>query len=236
MNKDPIDEMSTLPGWDDLVAAGTVAPADQQVVDHARTAVRRAAAGEAAASAAIVLPKRKRLRTVMVSGAAAAAVGIAVILAVTPSSRPPAASSPPETASPTTAVASRPVRPPSSCVESYTLNNLSRRAFAFDGTIERITAASPTAGPVLPEYVSATFVVNEWFRGGSDTRVTITMPGSGDRFDPTLVYEIGSRLLVSGEPRWGGEPLDDPVAWSCGGFTRPYDGATAADWQSVLSK
>ncbi len=26
----------------------------------------------------------------------------------------------------------------------------------------------------------------------------------------------GARLLVSGEPRYGGTPLSDPVAWACG--------------------
>jgi hypothetical protein len=46
---------------------------------------------------------------------------------------------------------------------------------------------------------------------------------------------MGSRLLVSGEPRWGGTPLEDPIAWGCG-FTRYYDSGTAKSWKQALSE
>ena len=45
-------------------------------------------------------------------------------------------------------------------------------------------------------------------------------------------YQIGTRLLVSGTPRWGGAPLADPIAWGCG-FTRYYSRATAAEWSTA---
>lgn len=45
--------------------------------------------------------------------------------------------------------------------------------------------------------------------------------------------EIGARLLVTGEPRWGGHPLDDPVAWSCG-FTQPWTADAAESWANAL--
>ena len=47
------------------------------------------------------------------------------------------------------------------------------------------------------------------------------------------VYDIGSRLLVSGEPRWEGSPLDAPIAWGCG-FARYYDPQTAAVWRTTI--
>ena len=44
----------------------------------------------------------------------------------------------------------------------------------------------------------------------------------------------GVRLLVSGQPRWGGAPLDDPIAWP-GGFTRLWDKGTADEWAATLA-
>jgi hypothetical protein len=46
-------------------------------------------------------------------------------------------------------------------------------------------------------------------------------------------YRIGTRLLVSGMPRWGGAPLADAIAWGCG-FTRYYSPATAAAWATAM--
>ncbi|UER54311.1 hypothetical protein HJG43_06910 [Kineosporiaceae bacterium SCSIO 59966] len=80
-----------------------------------------------------------------------------------------------------------------------------------------------------------TFRVLEWFRGGDAARITVAMPSSGQvdsASDEALTYGVGTRLLVSGEPRWGGAALDDPVAWLCG-FTRSYDDATAAQWRRL---
>jgi len=51
--------------------------------------------------------------------------------------------------------------------------------------------------------------------------------------DPSVpAYEVGTRLLVSGAPRWGGAPLDAAIAWPCG-FTRSYDPQTAAEWAAA---
>ncbi len=49
-------------------------------------------------------------------------------------------------------------------------------------------------------------------------------------------YEVGKPLLVSGEPRWGGAPLKDAIAWSCGGFTRYYEPSVAAEWRTATSQ
>jgi hypothetical protein len=116
-----------------------------------------------------------------------------------------------------------------SCVETYSSGALAGRAFAFDGTVTNIG----TVENLL--YVEVTFEVNEWFKGDGPPEVIVEM------FPPAMAtsagnseYAVGSRLLVAGEPRWGGAPLEDPIAWYCG-FTRSYDDTTAADWRAALS-
>jgi hypothetical protein len=53
--------------------------------------------------------------------------------------------------------------------------------------------------------------------------------------DDTPLYEEGTRMLISGEPRWGGQPLDDAIAWSCG-FTSYYEVNVADEWRAALSR
>lgn len=116
-----------------------------------------------------------------------------------------------------------------SCVENYNAKGVASRAFAFDGTVTDIAAGQGDLG-----YVAVTFAVNEWFHGGNTTTVTVGMASPDTAAQTTSVsntaYEVGSRLLVSGEPRWGGGALADAVAWGCG-FTRYYDESTAASWR-----
>lgn len=119
-----------------------------------------------------------------------------------------------------------------SCVEEYGPETLAARDFAFDGTVEAVGEAD-ASGPEGDSdgSVPVTFTVAEWFAGGDGDRVTVDMPAPGMlSSDGAITHEVGSRLLVSGEPRFGGEPLDDAVAWGCG-FTRAYDDATAAEWR-----
>lgn len=121
-----------------------------------------------------------------------------------------------------------------SCVESYSVKTIGNRAFAFDGTVVAIAPGGtnkPDTGAL--DTVAVTFVVNEWFKGGTDEMVTVDVisPTTTLVGDETPAYEQGARLLVSGEPRWGGQPLDDPIAWSCGGFTRHYEATVADDWR-----
>lgn len=125
----------------------------------------------------------------------------------------------------------------SSCIEGYSPAALAQRSFAFDGTVTAIDpAGSNRPGAALP-LASVTFRVNQWFRGGSGPAVTVDMDPSptadsstGDESVP--VYAVGTRLLVSGAPRWGGAPLDAPIAWGCG-FTRTYTAQTAAEWAAA---
>ena len=101
-----------------------------------------------------------------------------------------------------------------SCVETYSLEALTHRSWAFDGEVIGV------AGDEV------TFDVNEAFRGdlGPEVRITamgMTGPIVTSAGGPNL--EVGQRYLVAGEDKW---------AWACG-FTQPYDGGVAADWREA---
>jgi hypothetical protein len=117
-----------------------------------------------------------------------------------------------------------------SCVETYDRETLSNRAFAFDGTVTDIGDHVAQGDP----YVEVTFEVHEWFRGDGPAEVGVQMwPPHETTSVETTTYERGARLLVAGEPRWDGEPLDTPIAWSCG-FTRTHTDEVADTWRTVL--
>ena len=122
-----------------------------------------------------------------------------------------------------------------SCSESYDIKSIGNRAFAFDGTIVSIgEGGTNKADKGQLGTAAVTFLVNEWFEGGAGDTVTVDLmaPTSDIAGGDTPAYQEGTRLLVSGEPRWGGAPLDDAIAWSCGGFTRYYEPAVADDWRT----
>ena len=122
-----------------------------------------------------------------------------------------------------------------SCVEGYNANTIGNRAFAFDGTIITIgPGGTNKADKGTLDTAAVTFQVNEWFKGGKGTTVTVDFESSTNNAagNDTPAYEHGTRLLVSGEPRWGGEPLTDAISWSCG-FTRYYEPAVADEWRQA---
>lgn len=112
-----------------------------------------------------------------------------------------------------------------SCVEVMTAETLAGRAFGFDGTVVSAVPAAEVDGDAgdLPAYVTAQFEVEEWFAGGAGASVTVKMQRE---------VTTGERLLVSGEPLFGGDPLNDPIAWECG-FTVEHDDATAETWRTA---
>ncbi len=122
------------------------------------------------------------------------------------------------------------------CAETYSADAVKGRAFAFDGTVTAIAPGRtnrPSEGQL--ELVAVTFAVTEWFTGGPDATVTVDMvPPIEEQVveDSPPTYEIGTRLLVSGEPRWGGSPLAGAIAWGCG-FTRYYDASAAKSWSAA---
>lgn len=126
--------------------------------------------------------------------------------------------------------------PATDCVEGYSVATLTHRAFAFDGTVVSVgdpVTETPGAAEAVG-YLGATFVVHEWFRGGSGDRVTVDLLDHRWGLDGPAPWRVGTRLLVSGEPRWGGAPLDRAVAWPCG-FVRYRDDETAADWRRAFA-
>jgi hypothetical protein len=125
-----------------------------------------------------------------------------------------------------------------SCVENYSPAAVARRAFAFDGVVVDIgRSVSDRGGEGDLGLAGVTFEVNEWFSGGSEPTVTVDMQGAGQesagKSEVGQPYGIGSRLLVSGEARWGGPDLASPIAWNCG-FTRYYDADTASAWSDAV--
>src|ERR671910_922540 len=104
-----------------------------------------------------------------------------------------------------------------SCVESYTPTAVADRAFAFEGVVIDIGQSVSDRGDGgdlnLP---GVTFQVNQWFEGGDGSIFTVDLQA------PEGSYGIGSRLLVSGESRWG-EPDMAGATPLGGGFDPQLD-------------
>lgn len=101
-----------------------------------------------------------------------------------------------------------------SCVETYSLEALANRDFAFDGTVAVIDGDQ------------VTFDINQSFSGSLGDQLTLTATGmTGTSITsaggPSLAE--GQRYLVAG---------DDTFVWACG-FTQPYDAGVAADWEEA---
>lgn len=190
----------------------------------------------------------RRRRRYMVVGAAAASlvVGTGVALAMTGDTVAPQANPLPTPSQqvPVDPTGDRrgelPQPGAASCVEVYDSGRAiaEQAVFAFDGVITDITTPGLSNRPGSGELdlVSVTFHVEEWFAGGSGPEVTVDLypplsEDEGRSEDAAPSYAPGSRLLVSGSPRWGGAPLDDPIAWMCG-FTQYYDQETAEAWRT----
>ncbi|MDP2773019.1 MAG: hypothetical protein Q8O61_05635 [Nocardioides sp.] len=201
------------------------APESVALAEHAQRRVRRHRQARLAWGAGLLV--------------AASVAGVAVLGGVGPSDSPdlPPSAESSIAASPPASGPAGPL-PDSglaSCAFEYSSKTLAERAFAFDGTVVSVGPGQTYRPGELRGLVGTTFEVHEWYAGGSGTTVTVDMPPPGSR--PTMsdgppTYEIGSRLLLSGEHRWGKATMDDALAWGCG-FTRYYDEATADTWRSA---
>jgi hypothetical protein len=119
----------------------------------------------------------------------------------------------------------------SSCAFGYSAATLAQRSWAFDGTLVSLgTLADSHLGPVA----SATFSVEHWYRGGHGDNVTVEFEVGSDA-EHVQDASPGARLLVAGEPRWGGEPLDEPVAWGCG-FSQQWTADAARSWADAFER
>lgn len=123
----------------------------------------------------------------------------------------------------------------SSCVEVYGLNTLLNRSFAFDGTVLSIEVRTDPQLPAGEQEVPwVMFDVHRWFKGGQTEAVGVWIENLNiGTPSGTIEAEPGIRLLVSGEPRWGGAPLDDAIAWPCG-FTRPWSRELSSEWATAF--
>ena len=114
-----------------------------------------------------------------------------------------------------------------SCVTEFSRAALAEQAFAFDGTVAEVTSEidpqlEDDGSGVRPQ-PRALFEVSEWFVGGAEPTVWIWLQRD---------VAVGDHLLVSGQPRWGGNPLDNAIQWECG-FTVEYTEADADFWRSA---
>ena len=113
-------------------------------------------------------------------------------------------------------------------MEEYTAAAVADRAFAFDGVVIEIAGSvSDQGGEGDLGLPGVTFRINQWFSAGGRRTFRVDLQAPEDSFD------IGSRLLVSGESRWGEADLADAIAWGCG-FTRYHDAETAREWQRAF--
>ena len=97
------------------------------------------------------------------------------------------------------------------CVETYSLETLGNRDFAFDGSVTGVDGDE------------VTFAINEAFVDDLGEMVTLTatgMTGAAVTSAGGPALAAGERYLVAG---------DDEFVWACG-FTQPYDEAVAAEW------
>jgi hypothetical protein len=110
------------------------------------------------------------------------------------------------------------------CVETFSVDRLSGRDWAFEGVVTDVQVGDPSG--LDPEPTRVIFAVERWFFGGSGgsfTAKTYESPGSitsaGSSGGSELSSAIGAHLLATG---------DEQFIWACG-FTQEYtaSGATA---------
>lgn len=101
------------------------------------------------------------------------------------------------------------------CVETYDLDTLRNRDFAFDGTVTGISG----------DWV--TFTVNEAYRGLDRPSITLTAMGMVG----TTISSVGGPSLAEGERYLIAG--DDEFVWGCG-FSQPYQPDIAAQWAEAL--
>lgn len=117
-----------------------------------------------------------------------------------------------------------------SCAEEYSPAALTNREFAFDGTVVDVAPAESPGDP--NGYVVVTYEVNEWFSGGAESAADVVMlpPVTGDSIEARTSYDIGSRLLVSGQLLRNGHL----GGWPCG-FIRHYAEDEASVWREAVA-
>jgi hypothetical protein len=180
------DDLKTMPGWDELNAAGRVQPVGPEALARSRSAVR------------VARPRRWLAPVLAVVATAALIVAGAVVLRPDPGPSTPVASGPVYLhGGPDDAI----------CAGRYSTGRLKQLPFAFDGTVTEVEARPMAPGPVQVSGAArlrVTFRVVEWFKGGdgSATQVSMAVLGEAPRLEGNpygLPFKAGSRLLIAGD-------------------------------------
>ncbi len=112
-----------------------------------------------------------------------------------------------------------------SCIERYSIENLRKRTFAFDGVVAAVRLGKQTSEDEAPTPDRVTFAVKRWYKGGSGpSAVRYAHSFGGYTSADGTPHGVGDRLLVAG---------DDNYIWTCG-FTKTYDERTATEWAAAL--
>ena len=125
------------------------------------------------------------------------------------------------------------------CIEVYSPETIVHRTFAFDGTVRNIEIKDVPGGELdggFQEYW-VTFDVHRWYAGGEGDEASVWMNSrwivESDTIGPeNEPFGLGSRLLVSGEPRDGA--TGDPLAWTACGFTKVHTPELADEWAGAF--
>lgn len=100
-----------------------------------------------------------------------------------------------------------------SCL-AYSVEELRAREFAFLGTVTNIDGGM------------VTFAINEAYHGAAGDTMTLEADSTLQNSMYTeFQFEVGEQYLVSG---------DAEFAWGCG-YTRPFDGELAAEWEAAFA-
>ena len=198
---DPLDQLSRA---DPVDAHGL----DLAVLARIRQRSRGAATSQTEGTQVAWKDARRRPPALAVSiGAVAVAVVALLVLNGSDRRLPGALPEPDPSGGPVTAL----------CVETYDLDTLRDRDFAFDGTVQAISGDS------------VTFMVNESYRGLDSASVTLSAVGMAGTTitsagGPSITQ--GQRYLIAG---------DDGFVWACG-FSQPYQPEIAARWARALTE
>ncbi len=138
--------MNTTDQWDDVKAAGQVPPPSSEVLAHARHQLETARSRRAR-----TIRRRLVVATLAAAGTAAVVIGAvgvyrtgsSTVPATAPGVTAPSASGGTSTGKPSQGAAA-------SCADSYSPARLKQRAFAFDGTVQKIVRDSGGTMPELP--------------------------------------------------------------------------------------
>ena len=115
-----------------------------------------------------------------------------------------------------------------SCVEEFTVANLAKRSWAFDGTVIEVIPPKDEESENPDDIVTTVrFKVNRWYRGGRGgtfSALTYESPGSVSSVGG-VDTAIGARILASGE---------DKYLWACG-FSKVYTPKNARLFERAFS-